>query len=60
MEEHNIKSVFKYNFANGYLHPFQNYATFYEKSLHSNVDFMSYLLLKIANVNNRGFEHYFI
>ena len=37
---------------------FQNYATLRENRLRSNVSFMSYLLLKIANVNKRDFILY--
>ena len=39
---------------------FQNYTTFHENILRSNVGFMSYLLLKIGNVNKRDFKLYFI
>ena len=34
---------------------FQNYTTFHKNSLHSNVGFMSYSLLKIANVKSTLF-----
>ena len=37
---------------------FQNYATLRENRLRSNVSFMSYLLLKIANINKRDFILY--
>ena len=37
---------------------FQNYATLRENRLRSNASFMSYLLLKIANVKKRDFILY--
>ena len=39
---------------------FQNYATLYENSFRSTVNFESYFPLKIANVNKIIFKLYFI
>ena len=49
----NITTITRLNYTR-----FQNYATLRENRLRSNVSLMSYLLLKIANVNKRDFILY--